>query len=89
MVWIVIGGCADIPETGIADSKFAYTLVVDVMVEDEGAVIVLLTSITLFSPLEIDGATSIAIASELTVGFVSFLKLRGSFIESSVSSSLV
>ena len=89
MVWMVIGGWAVTPATGVADSKFAYTLVVEVMVEDEGAVIVLLTSITLFSPLEMDGATSIAMASESTVGFVSFLKLRGSFFESSVSSSLV
>ena len=72
----------------MADSRFAYTFVVDVKVA-EGVVMVLLTSIVLFSLLVIDGSTSMAIVFESIFVLDSFLKFNGSFFGSPVPSLLI
>ena len=82
---MVIGGAVVIPETGIGDSKFAYTLVVDVTVE-EGTVIILLTSVSFVSTVGVEDTTSIGVLIESASWIVSFVKFRGSFLESSVPS---
>ena len=84
---MVIGGAVVIPETGIGDSKFAYTLVVDVTVE-EGTVIILLTSVSFVSTvaLGVDDTTSIGVLIESASWIVSFLKFRGSSLGSCVPS---
>ena len=82
---MVIGGAVVIPETGIGDSKFAYTLVVDVTVE-EGTVIILLTSVSFVSTVGVEDTTSIGVLIESASWIVSFVKFRGSFLEFSVPS---
>ena len=74
---MVIGGAVVIPVTGIGDSKFAYTLVVDVTVE-EGTVIILLTLVSLVSSVGVEDTISIGVLIESASWVVSFLKFRGS-----------
>ena len=78
---MVIGGAVVIPETGIGDSKFAYTLVVDVTVE-EGSVIILLTSVSFVSTLGVEDTTSIGVLIESASWIISFLQFRGSSLGS-------